>query len=128
MRELWLLLCLSLPLIAFHRVTGCLECDSRFNEEIRALLANLVPMEVPDRGFLLQRQMKETISLSFKVSHRSKMLRVLGEGKLVPLSVWGAIERGGKGENTWVHIIFSIYVIISFPHISICLLLSCKKC
>ncbi|XP_049626668.1 izumo sperm-egg fusion protein 3 [Suncus etruscus] len=101
MRELWLLLCLSLPLIAFHRVTGCLECDSRFNEEIRTLLANLVPMEVPDRGFLLQRQMKETISLSFKVSHRNKMLRVLAVKSVNKLRVWLKNELYRLGNETW---------------------------
>lgn len=84
MGDLWLLLLLPLSLAAFHGVKDCLECDPKFTEDIRSLLGKLVPSEVPGRVHLLERQIKEMIHLSFKVSHRDKMLRVLGEGSLSP--------------------------------------------
>ena len=84
MGDLWLLLLLPLSLAAFHGVKGCLECDPKFIEEVKSLLGKLVPPEVPGRTHMLERQMEEMIRLSFKVSHRDKMLRVLGEGSLSP--------------------------------------------
>ena len=84
MGDLWLLLLLPLSLAAFHGVNGCLECDPKFIEEVKSLLGKLVPPEVPGRTHMLERQMEEMIRLSFKVSHRDKMLRVLGEGSLSP--------------------------------------------
>lgn len=84
MGDLWLCLLLPLSLAAFRGVTACLECDPKFVEHIKSLLANLVPSEVPGRTHLLERQIKEMITLSFKVSHRKKMLRVLGEGSVSP--------------------------------------------
>lgn len=87
MGDLWLLLLLHLTI--FHGVKGCLECDPKFIEDIGSLLANLVPPEVPGRTHLLERQIKEMIRLSFKVSHGDKMLRVLGEGSLSPWEFGG---------------------------------------
>lgn len=43
MGDLWLLLLLPLFLAAFHEVTGCLECDPKFTEYVKSLLAKLVP-------------------------------------------------------------------------------------
>lgn len=80
MGDLWLFL--LLPLSAFHGVKGCLECDPKFIEDVGSLLANLIPSEVPGQTQLLEWQIKEMISLSFKVSHSDKRLRVLGEGSL----------------------------------------------
>ncbi|XP_055973395.1 izumo sperm-egg fusion protein 3 [Sorex fumeus] len=101
MRDFWLLLLLPLSLTAIHGITGCLECDSKFTEDIRTLLANLVPMEVPGREFLIQRHMKETIRLSFKVSHRDKMLRVLAVKNVIKLRVWLKNELYRLGNETW---------------------------
>ncbi|XP_017748717.1 PREDICTED: izumo sperm-egg fusion protein 3 isoform X2 [Rhinopithecus bieti] len=85
MGDLWLFL--LLPLSAFHGVKGCFECDPKFIEDVGSLLANLIPSEVPGRTQLLEWQIKEMISLSFKVSHSDKRLRVLGvfifQGKLL---------------------------------------------
>ncbi|XP_063570243.1 izumo sperm-egg fusion protein 3 isoform X5 [Pongo abelii] len=85
MGDLWLFL--LLPLSAFHGVKGCLECDPKFIEDVGSLLENLIPSEVPGRTQLLERQIKEMIHLSFKVSHSDKRLRVLGvfiyQGKLL---------------------------------------------
>lgn len=67
-------------LAAFHGVKGCLECDPKFTEDVRILLENLVPLEVPERNQLLERQHKEITHISSKVSHKDKMLRLLGEG------------------------------------------------
>ncbi|KAK2489508.1 hypothetical protein MC885_016271 [Smutsia gigantea] len=87
MGDLRLLLLLPLCLAAFHGVTGCLECDPEFTEDMKSLLAKLVPSEVPGRTHLLERQIKEMIRLSLKVSHSDKMLQVLGafilQGKLL---------------------------------------------
>lgn len=80
MRDLWILLFLPLFLAAFHGVKGCLECDPKFTEDVRILLENLVPLEVPERNQLLERQHKEITHISSKVSHKDKMLRLLGEG------------------------------------------------
>lgn len=84
MGDLWLFLLLPLSLAAFHGVKGCLECDPRFIKDIKSLLEKLVPLEVPGRIELLDRQIKEMTNLSFKVSHGNKMLRLLGEGSLGP--------------------------------------------
>lgn len=84
MGDQWLLLLLPLSLGAFHGAKGCLECDPKFIEDIKALLAKLIPSEVPGRTELIERQFKEMMRLSFKVSHKNKILRVLGEGSLGP--------------------------------------------
>jgi hypothetical protein len=84
MGEIWVLLLLPLSLAALHGVKGCLDCDPKFIEDIRTLLARLMPSEVPGRNQLLERQLKEMVYLIFKVSHSDKMLRVLGEGSLSP--------------------------------------------
>ncbi|XP_014641516.1 PREDICTED: izumo sperm-egg fusion protein 3 isoform X2 [Ceratotherium simum simum] len=99
MGELWLLL--LLPLTAFHGVKGCLECDPKFIEDISSLLANLLPSEVPGRTHLLERQIKEMTRLSFKVSHRDKMLRVLAVQKVVKLRTWLKDELYKLGNETW---------------------------
>lgn len=101
MGDLWLLLLLPLSLAAFHGVKACLECDPKFKEDIRSLTAKLVPSEVPGRTHLLERQIKEMIHLSFKVSHGDKMLRVLGEGSL---SHWEFCGLKGKGRQGRVHV------------------------
>ncbi|XP_058421897.1 izumo sperm-egg fusion protein 3 [Diceros bicornis minor] len=99
MGELWLFL--LLPLTAFHGVKGCLECDPKFIEDISSLLANLLPSEVPGRTHLLERQIKEMTRLSFKVSHRDKMLRVLAVQKVVKLRTWLKDELYKLGNETW---------------------------
>lgn len=99
MGDLWLLLLLPLSLADFHGVKGCLECDPKFTEDIRSLLAKLIPSEVPGRVHLLERQIKEMIRLSFKVSHRDKMLRVLGEGSLSPGEFCGLKGEGEAGKS-----------------------------
>ncbi|XP_008514507.1 izumo sperm-egg fusion protein 3 isoform X2 [Equus przewalskii] len=99
MGDLWLLLLLHLTV--FHGVKGCLECDPKFIEDIGSLLANLVPSEVPGRTHLLERQIKEMIRLSFKVSHGDKMLRVLAVQKVVKLRTWLKNELYKVGNETW---------------------------
>nr|XP_014686617.1 izumo sperm-egg fusion protein 3 isoform X2 [Equus asinus] len=99
MGDLWLLLLLHLTI--FHGVKGCLECDPKFIEDIGSLLANLVPPEVPGRTHLLERQIKEMIRLSFKVSHGDKMLRVLAVQKVVKLRTWLKNELYKVGNETW---------------------------
>ncbi|XP_027786653.1 izumo sperm-egg fusion protein 3 isoform X2 [Marmota flaviventris] len=101
MGDLWLLLLLPLSLEALHGVKGCLECDPKFIEDIRTMLTNLVPSEVPGRNQLLERQFKETIHLSSKVSHRNKMLRVLAVQKVVKLRTWLKNEFYRLGNETW---------------------------
>ncbi|XP_060988384.1 izumo sperm-egg fusion protein 3 [Dama dama] len=101
MGDLRLLLLLPLSLAAFHGVKGCLECDPKFIEEVKSLLGKLVPPEVPGRTHLLERQMKEMISLSFKVSHRDKMLRVLAVQKVVDLRTWLKNELDKLSKETW---------------------------
>nr|XP_040141839.1 izumo sperm-egg fusion protein 3 isoform X3 [Ictidomys tridecemlineatus] len=101
MGDLWLLLLLPLSLAALHGVKGCLECDPKFIEDIRTLLTNLVPSEVPGRNQLLERQFKETIHLSSKVSHGNKMLRVLAVQKVVKLRTWLKNEFYRLGNETW---------------------------
>ncbi|XP_004405499.1 PREDICTED: izumo sperm-egg fusion protein 3 [Odobenus rosmarus divergens] len=101
MGDLWLLLLLPLSLAAFHGVKGCLECDSKFTEDIRSLLAKMVPSEVPGRVHLLERQIKEMTHLSFKVSHRDKMLRVLAVHKVIKLRIWLKNELYKLGNETW---------------------------
>uniref|UniRef100_A0A671EC35 IZUMO family member 3 n=1 Tax=Rhinolophus ferrumequinum TaxID=59479 RepID=A0A671EC35_RHIFE len=101
MGDLWLCLLLPLSLAAFRGVTACLECDPKFVEHIKSLLANLVPSEVPGRTHLLERQIKEMINLSFKVSHRKKMLRVLAVQKVVSLRTWLKNELYKLGNETW---------------------------
>ncbi|KAM9675554.1 izumo sperm-egg fusion protein 3 [Dama dama] len=101
MGDLRLLLLLPLSLAAFHGIKGCLECDPKFIEEVKSLLGKLVPPEVPGRTHLLERQMKEMISLSFKVSHRDKMLRVLAVQKVVDLRTWLKNELDKLSKETW---------------------------
>ncbi|XP_076699486.1 izumo sperm-egg fusion protein 3 isoform X2 [Callospermophilus lateralis] len=101
MGDLWLLLLLPLSLAALHGVKGCLECDPKFIEDIRTVLTNLVPSEVPGRNQLLERQFKETIHLSSKVSHGNKMLRVLAVQKVVKLRTWLKNEFYRLGNETW---------------------------
>ncbi|XP_027472268.1 izumo sperm-egg fusion protein 3 isoform X5 [Zalophus californianus] len=101
MGDLWLLLLLPLSLVAFHGVKGCLECDPKFTEDIRSLLAKMVPSEVPGRFHLLERQTKEMTHLSFKVSHRDKMLRVLAVHKVIKLRIWLKNELYKLGNETW---------------------------
>ncbi|XP_008693297.1 izumo sperm-egg fusion protein 3 isoform X2 [Ursus americanus] len=101
MGDLWLLLLLPLSLADFHGVKGCLECDPKFTEDIRSLLAKLIPSEVPGRVHLLERQIKEMIRLSFKVSHRDKMLRVLAVHKVIKLRIWLKNELYKLGNETW---------------------------
>uniref|UniRef100_G1LLY9 IZUMO family member 3 n=2 Tax=Ailuropoda melanoleuca TaxID=9646 RepID=G1LLY9_AILME len=101
MGDLWLLLLLPLSLAAFHGVKDCLECDPKFTEDIRSLLGKLVPSEVPGRVHLLERQIKEMIHLSFKVSHRDKMLRVLAVHKVIKLRIWLKNELYKLGNETW---------------------------
>uniref|UniRef100_A0ABI7YUZ0 IZUMO family member 3 n=1 Tax=Felis catus TaxID=9685 RepID=A0ABI7YUZ0_FELCA len=101
MGDLWLLLLLPLSLAAFHGVKACLECDPKFKEDIRSLTAKLVPSEVPGRTHLLERQIKEMIHLSFKVSHGDKMLRVLAVHKAVKLRIWLKNELYKLGNETW---------------------------
>ncbi|VTJ80934.1 Hypothetical predicted protein, partial [Marmota monax] len=101
MGDLWLLLLLPLSLEALHGVKGCLECDPKFIEDIRTVLTNLVPSEVPGRNQLLERQFKETIHLSSKVSHGNKMLRVLAVQKVVKLRTWLKNEFYRLGNETW---------------------------
>ncbi|XP_047625468.1 izumo sperm-egg fusion protein 3 isoform X1 [Phacochoerus africanus] len=101
MGDLWLLLLLPLSLAAFHGVKGCLECDPKFIEDIKSLLAKLVPSEVPGRTHLLERQVKEMIHLSFKVSHRDKMLRVLDVQKVVNLRTWLKTQLYKLSNETW---------------------------
>uniref|UniRef100_A0A8C6CM10 IZUMO family member 3 n=1 Tax=Moschus moschiferus TaxID=68415 RepID=A0A8C6CM10_MOSMO len=101
MGDLWLLLLLPLSLAAFHGVKGCLECDPKFIEEVKSLLGKLVPPEVPGRTHMLERQMKEMIRLSFMVSHRDKMLRVLAVQKVVDLRTWLKIELDKLSKETW---------------------------
>ncbi|XP_032249541.1 izumo sperm-egg fusion protein 3 isoform X1 [Halichoerus grypus] len=101
MGDLWLLLLLPLSLAAFHGVKGCLECDPKFTEDIRSLLAKMVPSEVPGRVHLLERQIKEMTHLSFKVSRRDKMLRVLAVHKVIKLRIWLKNELYKLGNETW---------------------------
>ncbi|XP_039073716.1 izumo sperm-egg fusion protein 3 isoform X2 [Hyaena hyaena] len=101
MGELWLLLLLPLSLAAFYEVKACLECDPKFTDDIRSMLAKLVPSEVPSRTHLLERQIKEMIYLSFKVSHGDKMLRVLAVNKAVKLRIWLKNELYKLGNETW---------------------------
>ncbi|XP_019607963.2 izumo sperm-egg fusion protein 3 isoform X2 [Rhinolophus sinicus] len=101
MGDLWLFLLLPLSLAAFRGVKGCLECDPKFIEHIKSLLANLVPSDVPGRTHLLERQIKEMTNLSFKVSHRTKMLRVLAVQKVVSLRTWLQNELYKLGNETW---------------------------
>ncbi|XP_003264301.2 izumo sperm-egg fusion protein 3 isoform X2 [Nomascus leucogenys] len=99
MGDLWLFL--LLPLSGFHGVKGCLECDPKFIEDIGSLLENLIPSEVPGRTQLLERQIKELIDLSFKVSHSDKRLRVLAVRQVVKLRTWLKNEFYKLGNETW---------------------------
>ncbi|XP_004047936.1 izumo sperm-egg fusion protein 3 isoform X2 [Gorilla gorilla gorilla] len=99
MADLWLFL--LLPLSAFHGVKGCLECDPKFIEDVGSLLENLIPSEVPGRTQLLERQIKEMIHLSFKVSHSDKRLRVLAVQQVVKLRTWLKNEFYKLGNETW---------------------------
>ncbi|XP_055150024.1 izumo sperm-egg fusion protein 3 isoform X2 [Symphalangus syndactylus] len=99
MGDLWLFL--LLPLSGFHGVKGCLECDPKFIEDVGSLLENLIPSEVPGRTQLLERQIKELIDLSFKVSHSDKRLRVLAVQQVVKLRTWLKNEFYNLGNETW---------------------------
>ncbi|KAI5158355.1 Izumo Sperm-Egg Fusion Protein 3 [Manis pentadactyla] len=101
MGDLRLLLLLPLFLAAFHEVTGCLECDPKFTVDVKSLLAKPVPSEVPGRTHLLERQIKEMIRLSFKVSHSDKMLLVLNVQNAVKLRTWLKNEFYKLGNETW---------------------------
>ncbi|XP_004638627.1 izumo sperm-egg fusion protein 3 [Octodon degus] len=100
MGNLWLVL-LPLSLAATHGVKGCLECDPKFTKDIRTLLANMVPHDVPGRTQLLERHIKLMVRLSFQVSHRDKMLRVLDVSKVVKLRIWLKDELYRLGNKTW---------------------------
>jgi hypothetical protein len=115
MGDLWVLLFSSLSLAAFHGVRGCLECDPKFTEDVRTLLGNLVPLEVPDRNQLLDRQHKEITHISSKVSHKDKMLRLLGEGSLSPESLGDERGKGGMVENQWIQSMSFKDMIIAYP-------------
>ncbi|XP_008571494.1 PREDICTED: izumo sperm-egg fusion protein 3 [Galeopterus variegatus] len=101
MGYLRLLLFLPLSLAAFHGVKGCLECDPKFMKDVKSLLEKLLPSEVPGRVQLLERQIKETIRLSFRVSHGNKRLRVLAVRKVVKLRMWVKNELNKLGSETW---------------------------
>ncbi|KAM5329737.1 izumo sperm-egg fusion protein 3 [Glossophaga mutica] len=101
MGDVWLFLLLPLSLAAFHGVKGCLECDTKFKEDIKSLLEKLVPSEVPGRNQLLEWQIKEMINLSVKVTHRNKMFRVLAVQKIVSLKTWLKNELYKVGNKTW---------------------------
>ncbi|KAL2781624.1 izumo sperm-egg fusion protein 3 isoform 1 precursor [Daubentonia madagascariensis] len=101
MGDLWLLLLLPLSLAAFHGVKGCLECDPKFIDDVGALLSKLIPPEVPSQTQLLERQSKEMIRLSYKVSHSDKMLRVLAVQKVVKLRTWLKNEFYKLSNETW---------------------------
>ncbi|XP_016075978.1 PREDICTED: izumo sperm-egg fusion protein 3 [Miniopterus natalensis] len=101
MGDLCLFLLLPLSLAAFYGVKGCLECNPKFTEDIKSLLAKLVPSEVPGRTQLLERQIKEMTNLSFKVSHGNKRLRVLAVQKVVYLRTWLKDELSKMSSKTW---------------------------
>ncbi|XP_003478911.1 izumo sperm-egg fusion protein 3 [Cavia porcellus] len=101
MGSLWLIFLLPLSLGAIHGVKGCLECDPKFIDDVRNLLANMVPLDVPGRTQLLERHFKLMIRLSFKVSHKDKMLRVLAVSKVVKLRTWLKNEFYRLGNETW---------------------------
>ncbi|XP_038188253.1 izumo sperm-egg fusion protein 3 [Arvicola amphibius] len=101
MGDLWVLLFLSLSLAAFRGVKGCLECDPKFIEDVSTLLGNLVPVEVPGRTQLLDRQHKEITHLSSKVSHKDKTHRLLAVRNVVKLREWLKHEFYKLGNETW---------------------------
>ncbi|XP_006864557.1 PREDICTED: izumo sperm-egg fusion protein 3-like [Chrysochloris asiatica] len=101
MGDLWLLFLLPLSLVAFHGVKGCLDCDPKFIEDIKILIEKLIPPEVPGRNYLIQRQIKETIHISTKVSYRDKMLRVLDVQNVVSLRSWLKQEYEKLGDGKW---------------------------
>ncbi|XP_037706700.1 izumo sperm-egg fusion protein 3 [Choloepus didactylus] len=101
MGDLWLLLLLPLSLAALHGVKGCLECDPKFKEDVESLLAKLIPSDVPGRTHLLERQIKEILRISSKVSHGNKMLRVLAVQNVVNLRTWLKNEFYKLGNEPW---------------------------
>ncbi|XP_004712409.1 izumo sperm-egg fusion protein 3 isoform X2 [Echinops telfairi] len=101
MGDLWLLFLLSLSVVAFREVKGCLECDPKFTEDIKTLIEKLIPSEVPGRNFLVQRQIKEIIHTSSTVPHRNKMLRVLDVHNVVNLRKWLKTEIEKLEKETW---------------------------
>ncbi|XP_040819720.1 izumo sperm-egg fusion protein 3 isoform X2 [Ochotona curzoniae] len=101
MGDLWVLLLLPLSLGAFQGVRGCLECDPKFREDIKAMLEKLIPSEVPSRTELIEHQFKEMTRLSFKVSHENKMLRVLAIETVVKLRTWLKNEFSKLSKETW---------------------------
>ncbi|XP_040613397.1 izumo sperm-egg fusion protein 3 isoform X2 [Mesocricetus auratus] len=101
MGDLCILLFLPLSLSAFHGVKGCLDCDPKFIEDVRTLLGKLIPVEVPGRAQLLDRQHKEITHLSSKVSHKDKTLRLLAVRNVVKLREWLKHEFYRLGNETW---------------------------
>ncbi|KAM6170094.1 izumo sperm-egg fusion protein 3 [Rhynchocyon petersi] len=97
MEELWFFFVLSLSL----EVKGCLECDPKFVEEVRNLLENIIPSEVPGRDVLVERQTKEMAYISSKVSHGDKTLRVLDVQNVDNLRSWLKQEFEKLGNETW---------------------------
>nr|XP_048309408.1 izumo sperm-egg fusion protein 3 isoform X3 [Myodes glareolus] len=101
MGDLWELLFLSLSLAAFRGVKGCLECDPKFIEDVSTFLGNLVPVEVPGRTQLLDKQHKDITHLSYEVSHKDKTLRLLAVRNVVKLREWLKHEFYTLGNETW---------------------------
>ncbi|OBS58996.1 hypothetical protein A6R68_09879, partial [Neotoma lepida] len=101
MGDIWVFLFLPLSLAPFYGVKGCLECDPKFIEDVRTMLGKLVPVEVPGRTQLLDRQHKEIIHLSSKVSHKDKTLRLLAVRNVVKFRVWMKEEFYKLGNETW---------------------------
>ncbi|XP_006881399.1 PREDICTED: izumo sperm-egg fusion protein 3 [Elephantulus edwardii] len=101
MEGLWLFFLLSLSLVAFHEVKGCLECDPKFIEDIRKWIENMIPSEVPGREVLIKRQSEEMSHLSSKVSHRDKTLRVLDVQNVANLRSWLTKEFEKLAGETW---------------------------
>ncbi|XP_007946599.1 izumo sperm-egg fusion protein 3 [Orycteropus afer afer] len=106
MNELSLLFLLPLSLATFHGVKGCLECDPKFIEDIRTSIEKLLPLEVPGRNYVLERQLKEMIHINSKVSHGDKMLRILDVHNVVHLRSWLKQEfeklSGGKWKGAFI--------------------------
>ncbi|XP_008827169.1 izumo sperm-egg fusion protein 3 [Nannospalax galili] len=101
MGDLLVFFLLPLSLAAFHEVRSCLECDPKFIEDVRTLLGHLIPVEVPGRTQLLERQFKEITHLSFKVSHEDTTLRLLAVPKVVELRMCLKDELHRLGNETW---------------------------
>ncbi|EGW05147.1 Uncharacterized protein C9orf134-like [Cricetulus griseus] len=61
----------------------------------------LIPVEVPGRIQLLDRQHKEIIQLSSKVSHMDKTLRLLAVRNVIKMREWLKHEFYRLGNETW---------------------------